>query len=1080
MKNFPDVKSEIETNRIIEVGTDVYAEWNINKYVDSAEIVVNDSIPPSNDDAATDSLMISRRFPIKSVVSSGRGNLSGYVIDGTSYKTVPRYLTQTARSEAEWKNDTTWLWYGQSEYEYWVSSLQADNSGTLPFNTGRIVYTWTEKRPCNKILMQFQKHHAFPGNWKIYLDLSGEGNWTLISTNPVVPTSGIFSIYRQTLLADNLPGTWSATKNLWTEEFQNHCSIYGIKIEIDTVDIPRGRPGIIELSPRFEAKMTDYTISWDATEEAGDQDSISPIGTPSSNTGSVKFSNSSDIFNEANEDSILYGMLDENVEIRGAVTINTDEVPTFNMISDAWNVEGFDQASVPLVDKSKVLQGFRCNDFLASKVSVGSALHMLFASLGLPQFDLIETVSKETPSMERFFTRKEQTVWEAIQEICRGLQLTATFDSSGKLKIFSREASFKKNAAADYRFTSEETTDRVGDLFSASRDENARFNKVIVRYSPINDMSLSGSRDQQFWRGPEEWAIGAAQIVRTINAGDNFFMIDPNKSEGLPRYSGKFVIEDYNRTYEFEGKLYHCKNSTTDRYVNVRKESDYSLAIERNNGEAPRFTGKVFLKDGQTFERTFYSKGFGFREDWSIMEYQDESIDGIKLKDGAKHSPVDSAIKVSTSYQGKKRLCIFKNQKTWDKYDRVGMKFKVKDRASRTGIVVWPQGKDGASGYYFVVDPMTQNEISRQIKAGDEERDIVSAPAPEIHGFIINGNGKKITLDFDNSRDYKTIPPLRVDRWSYIEVAIYRISSGFEFDVYIDGEYCKTFRDDSLVLNRNEHAGMVFMGVGTALIDKFYVVKYPDSAVLERGKDSEKNSGKIVRRKDLWEDRKSSGGDESFKKYLKALNKRKKTKLTMFTFNGRYYGIAREKIVEKIRYEEGVNSVDSDLYVSNNSVKVLDIEHSTFGSEITLLNESEKTQILSGETETRTVNARRGQAVWLSGKGFYIGETREVEEKDENSIDKIGLMPIEFESRWIQDYDSARDLVKWVRDGFGKNSEMYTLEVFGNPLIEVGDVVEVVWPEKGLEAGPKWAVASVATTWSGGLEASSVKVRKIM
>ena len=1077
MKNFPDVKSELETKRIIDIKTDVFAEWNINKYVDSAEIIVNDSIPPTDESTLTDSQMISRRFPVKSILQSGRGNLSGYVIDGTKYKVVPRYVNQKSRSENSWHTDTTWLWYGQTEYEYWVSSLAANNSGALPYNTGRIVYTWSEKRPCNKILIQFQKHHAFPSNWKIYLDLSGEKNWTLISTNPVVPASGIFSIYRETLLADNLPGEWGTSENLWTEELPNHCSIYGIKIEIDTVDVPGGRPGIIELSPRLEADMTGYAKDWNSTEEAGEQDFIAPIGAPSSNTGGVTFSNSAGTFNELDENNIFYGILDENVEVRGSVTINTDTVPMFNMISDSWRVEGFDTAVSDLVDKSKVLQGFKCNDFLASQVASATGLHMLFASLGLPQFELVETTPKETPSMERFYTKKEQTVWEVIQEVCRGLQLTAIFDSSGTLRLFSREASFRTNSDPDYTFTSEETTDRIGDLFSANREENARFNKVIVRYSPVNDMTLSGSKNQQFWTAPEYWTIGAAQIVKTINAGDDYMMIDPNKPQALPRYAGKFVIEDYSKVYDYEGMLYHCKNSTTDKYVIVKKQSDYSLALERNNGEAPRFTGKVFLKDDQVFERTFYSKGYAFREDWTIMEYQDDSIDGTRIKDGAKHSPVDGALRVSTSYEGKKRMCIFRNQKNWDAYDRVGMKFKVKDKACRTGIVVWPQGDEGASGYYFVVDPMTEAEITRQIKAGDEERDIVSAPAPEIHGFIIKTNGKKVPMDFDKSKDYKTIPPLRVNRWSYIEVVIYRMTMGFEFDVYIDGEYCKTFKDDDRLLNRNERAGMLFMGVGTTLVDKFYVVRYPDQNT--RGRELEQYSGKIVTRKDLWEDRKASGGDKAFSKYLSAMDKKKKTKVTMFGFNGRYYGIAREKIVEKIRYEDGFNSLESDAYVSNGSVKVLDIEHSTFGAKLTLLNDSEKVQFLQGEYETETVNARRSQSTWIDGKGFLIADSREVEEKDEDSIDRIGLLPIEFESRWIQDYDSARDLARWVKNRFGKNSEVYTLTVFGNPLVEVGDVVNLIWPEKGFSDDLRWAVVSISPTWNSGLE-TTVKVRKII
>lgn len=1080
MKDFPNTRSLIETHNIVDDVTNVlHVEWNNNRYVVAPELEVNDTIPTGDafEDISQDAKQIAARFPIDSIVTMNRGRNSAYLIQGTKYKTQPRYVDQRSRRDQDWQDNTTWLWHGRkSRYEYWTSSLRADKAGVLPYNVGRILYTWSRSKPTNKIQIDFQRDNAFPTDWKVYIDTEGNQNWQLVANNAAVPNDGKFVLYRDTVGQPQLPGTWLTAVNRWKPDLDNHVDLYGIKVVINSVDVGHGRPAIIQLSPRLDCNMTELLIDWSTDDELSERDFIAPIGTSSANTGSVTLSNNTGLFNEQDATGLLYKMMDEDVEFRLKLKYSQDTIDMFTMRADSWNTSDFDTTQIQLVDEARLLQNTQCKDMILSNIPAGSALHSMFAGLGLEQFDMVQTRPQETPTMEKFYTRREDKVWDIVMSVCKSFQMSATFDAAGRLKIFSKEAAFNPDASIDYAFTAHSELDKVSDMFSLDRSENSRFNKVVVRYNAVNNFSLSGSRNQKMWTAPDPWAIGAAQVVKNIESGQNFFVIDPNHPEDLPNYSGRIHIEGINNVFDWKGKQYFCKNADPgNKYVKVEKESDYWLAVEYNNGVAPRFTGKVFLKHGKTFNKSFTSKNFGFINSWNVYECRVGDKNGKAVNTGAKHSPVDGSLRVITNYGGGKYLNVTKKAKTWSKFDRVGIKFKVKNNAAKTGLVLWPQGNDGVAGYYFTVDPMSKNEVSAVVKANNQDNNNNGAPPPEIHGYAIRENGNRADMDFDVAKDFKQIPPLRVDRWSYLEVAVYEISGGYEFEVYVDGEYCKTYTDKSIKLHRNQQAGMCFLGNGTTLVDKFYVVNYPADAI-DKGK-TKKEEGWVVRRKDLWADRKHSNGDTAFNKYLKMVERQKKTQVYEFDFTGRTHSIAREKIVESVRFD--FPAIHARMVVTNHAVNKTDFEASSFGARFILTNKSERTQLLKGERQTRVSGATRTFSSYIYGTSFRIADPQEVEYKKDNLIDRIGPLPLEFESDWIQTRGVADDLAQWVMDRFGDNAEIYTMEVFGNPLLEIGDTVSISWQDKGLYDSDKWCVAAISRSWSTGLE-TTVTVRKIM
>lgn len=75
---------------------------------------------------------------------------------------------------------------------------------------------------------------------------------------------------------------------------------------------------------------------------------------------------------------------------------------------------------------------------------------------------------------------------------------------------------------------------------------------------------------------------------------------------------------------------------------------------------------------------------------------------------------------------------------------------------------------------------------------------------------------------------------------------------------------------------------------------------------------------------------------------------------------------------------------------------------------------------------------------------------------------------VQLDSSFIQSKDAAGKLLKVISAGLDNFSKDVTLSIFGNPLIEVGDVIGLTYPLMGINA-QKYLVHSVSNTYNNGL-----------
>jgi hypothetical protein len=76
---------------------------------------------------------------------------------------------------------------------------------------------------------------------------------------------------------------------------------------------------------------------------------------------------------------------------------------------------------------------------------------------------------------------------------------------------------------------------------------------------------------------------------------------------------------------------------------------------------------------------------------------------------------------------------------------------------------------------------------------------------------------------------------------------------------------------------------------------------------------------------------------------------------------------------------------------------------------------------------------------------------------------------VQIDSEWIQSLDSAKRLVRLIEKSIDGFSRTVNIKIFGNPLIQVGDVITLSYSLKGI-SGQKYVVHSVSNEFRSGLE----------
>jgi hypothetical protein len=177
--------------------------------------------------------------------------------------------------------------------------------------------------------------------------------------------------------------------------------------------------------------------------------------------------------------------------------------------------------------------------------------------------------------------------------------------------------------------------------------------------------------------------------------------------------------------------------------------------------------------------------------------------------------------------------------------------------------------------------------------------------------------------------------------------------------------------------------------------------------------------------------------------------------------------VAREIKKLKIKYQDRPGY---PLFTStgiNRFAQVLGQRLTSFGAELYVINNS-GTFVPLDDQGLYSFSVI-GNNIVTTGQHEYVSNT-----VSENTI----VEPAVFEASWIQSESDAKNLTKWIETQWSKQQSVVDLEIFSNPLISVGDIISINYPDNNLSGTEKFVVTNVRNSFEGGIS-TSITARSI-
>lgn len=110
--------------------------------------------------------------------------------------------------------------------------------------------------------------------------------------------------------------------------------------------------------------------------------------------------------------------------------------------------------------------------------------------------------------------------------------------------------------------------------------------------------------------------------------------------------------------------------------------------------------------------------------------------------------------------------------------------------------------------------------------------------------------------------------------------------------------------------------------------------------------------------------------------------------------------------------------------------------------------------------------------------GNYVSINGQHEYTETSTNEYTAPEPATFESIWIQTESDAKALYGWIKNQWSKQQQSINMEVFGNPAIEVGDIISINYVDNNLDGTEKFVVTNVNNSFGEGLS-TTITARSI-
>lgn len=217
---------------------------------------------------------------------------------------------------------------------------------------------------------------------------------------------------------------------------------------------------------------------------------------------------------------------------------------------------------------------------------------------------------------------------------------------------------------------------------------------------------------------------------------------------------------------------------------------------------------------------------------------------------------------------------------------------------------------------------------------------------------------------------------------------------------------------------------------------------------------------------------KAAIAQRAYDKYLKKMYIPDESIISTFEMSN----VVRERIKQNVRFDSEYPALFSQVLIAAQGVdgsRADDIlvdryVAGPFGARVIMSNAGQKDVYLNSD----------GVAIFNINGGVLKGSQHTETVVLPNKELRSGESVIEVGGKWVQSKEQAKSLGKWILSHQFDGGEVYSMEVFANPYIDVGDIVVIEYEEMGLTDNIHFVVVSVDTSYSEGMT-SEISVRRV-
>ena len=751
---------------------------------------------------------------------------------------------------------------------------------------------------------------------------------------------------------------------------------------------------------------------------------------------------------------------------------------------DNWSTSEFGDISLDALDGAKFLQDISCPGMVSKDSTTVGIIRRLLDNIGFTNYNInyktgTGGVIADTSILSPFYwwTDDGESVWNAIQELCRDSQMVATFDENNILQFYTRDYLFSQTTP-HWNFKYSKDGSILPNIISFQKRDLPAVNQVKVLWSPVTSSQLIGD-GQPLWKSGSAY-LGAYSLATDIasstsggGAGTEISLVPITVNQDLKQiiynYAGYLVIDseiiEYDAIeYQYVNKLLTRTNTWITQLSDLQKiANDITTTLPAN--QAIGQTGKIRVKTRGAFgtsavahsktgsvtgwngfDNTFKSSsensnGTSTSSDISYVtatmpdinttppEAEETSVSPIKLVQKSLFQITSSG---SSDKQNKYSVSVkdMAIDSSGNYYNfGTGLFFKgAKNDTKGSGGIGFFTSANGLDGYYVKL------ETTSNLPESGSDR--------PLSIFKVKNGVMTPLQDSQEKGSNKSLAYLAQGVSYKVDIRVKVESSVVVIDVFINN-FKVTAADSTNIISPTSKIAL-FSNANSTFFDYVYSIplnadQYKDGVIANQ------YSGRFgsTTLDFLYGDKLSSGFENS-------------------GISGgaidEFGTVARELLKVNIKYDSRPAFPIITSLGLNQFVELLGYRLNSFGAEVYVLNNA-GTFIPLDDSRFASFSII-GNTLVQSGQNEYLDKT----------INEFTVPEqVTFESVWIQKESDAKSLSDWIKAQWSKKQSVCELEVFSNPLISVGDIVTINYPSNGLDGTQKFMVSSINNSFDGGL-----------